>query len=249
MKAVSVLRYRESGDSWDSWHRPENVRFHVTNRIGGASASPYDSFNLAGHVGDLAKSVRANRESLKKFLSLEHSPIWLEQIHSTEILSIGANKSGIDLPQADGAYTTELQRPLVVMTADCMPILICSRDGQEIAAVHAGWRGLASGIIERAVNKFSSDKLLVYLGPTIDVCHYEIGEQVRENFTTSDAFKPSHRAGHWMFDMYEEARRQLRALGVHSVTASKHCTYCDKNLFSYRRENRTGRFASLIWLE
>jgi len=229
------------------WNQPDDVRFCITNRCGGVSDSPFDSLNLAGHVGDKREAVEKNRKALRGLLNLSNPPIWLEQVHGTEILSIGTHEKGVGLPPADGAYTNKIGMVLAVMTADCMPILICSQDGEEIAAVHAGWRGLASGIVECALKKFSSSNLIVYLGPTIDVCHYEVGQEVKDNFPLSSAFIASERRGHWMFDMYDEAKNQFQALGVHNVTSSKHCTYCDNTLFSYRREHQTGRFASLIW--
>jgi len=230
-----------------NWNQPKNVRIAITSRWGGVSARPFDEFNLAEHVGDEDVAVLSNRETLCDLLELQRSPIWLQQVHGNKVLSIGDPEDVLCLPRADGAFTDQVGTTLAVMTADCMPIFICSDDGQEIAAVHAGWRGLAGGIIESAFNKFQSRSLNAYLGSTIGLCHYEVGQEVKNSFPGSTAFVASRRNGHWMFDMYEEAKNQFQSLGVKNITRSKHCTYCNENLFSYRREGKTGRFASLIW--
>ncbi|MFT5212091.1 MAG: YfiH family protein [Flavobacterium sp.] len=229
------------------WNQPENINIAITSRWGGVSAAPFDEFNLAGHVGDEDVSVLRNRKTLCDLLEQRRSPIWLQQVHSKRVLSVGDAEDILCLPKADGAFADQVGTTLAVMTADCMPILMCSDDGQEFAAVHAGWRGLAAGIIESAFNKFRSQNLNVYLGPAIGPCHYEVGQEVKDSFPVSKAFIASERNGHWMFDMFGEAENQFQSLGVKKVTRSKHCTYCNGSLFSYRRDGKTGRFASLIW--
>jgi len=244
------------------WDRPENIHIAVTNRFGGLSGAPFGFFNLATHVGDNKQAVLDNRRILCRELDLKDKPIWLNQVHGSEVLRIESNESDVESTReaqkkADGVYTQLPGIPLVIMTADCMPILICNREGTEIAAVHAGWRGLAAGIIEKVLGQFTTEDLLVLLGPAIDVCHYEVDSLVRREFDCTASFTPSNtplksadhssKKDHWMFDLYHEASRQLRSLGVNEITMQRHCTYCDDSLYSFRRDGQTGRFASLIW--
>lgn len=237
------------------WDRPPSIRMVVTDRLEGMSYAPFNAFNLAAHVGDDEECVMNNRQVLCEELSLKTQPVWLDQCHSNNVLKVEGEVKG--LPAVDGVYTQLPGVPLVIMTADCMPILICNREGTEIAAVHAGWRGLASGIIKNVLELFTSKNLLVFLGPAIDVCHYEVDDLVRRQFDNTAAFKPSNKQfltgmsgkDHWMFDLYGEASRQLNAFGVDKITTLRRCTYCEESLYSYRRDGETGRFVSLIWIE
>jgi len=229
------------------WDRPANVHVAVTDRLGGVSDAPFGAFNLATHVGDSEACVLENRRKLIHCLGLETSPFWLDQVHGAEILRI-EQKSQCGT-KADGVYTQSAALPLAIMTADCMPILVCDREGTQIAAAHAGWRGLASGIIENIVGQFTTRDLLVFLGPTIDVCHYEIDDAVKKQFNCAASFLPSKERGRWMFDLYHEASQQFESLGISKITMQRRCTYCDESLYSYRRDVQTGRFASLIWMD
>lgn len=245
--------------AFPDWDRPANIHIAVTDRLKGVSNAPFNSFNLATHVGDNEERVLQNRRELYQSLRLKTQPIWLDQVHGSDVLRIERKSEG--LRRADAVYTQLLGIPLVMMTADCMPILMCNREGNEIAAVHAGWRGLAAGIIEKTLDQFTSRDLLVFLGPAIDVCHYEVDELVRRRFNSAASFTHStaspknpgainlNKRNHWMFDLYSEASRQLQSLGVGQITMQRRCTYCDESLYSYRRDGQTGRFASLIWMD
>jgi len=229
------------------WDRPANVHIAVTDRLGGVSDAPFGAFNLATHVGDSEVSVLDNRRKLIQCLGLENPPFWLDQVHGAEVSRI-AHKSQRGR-KVDGVYTQSTALPLAIMTADCMPILVCDREGTQIAAAHAGWRGLAAGIIENIVSQFTTRDLLVFLAPTIDVCHYEVSDAVRKQFNCVASFSPSNMRGRWMFDLYHEASQQFESHGVSKITMQRRCTYCDELLYSYRRDVQTGRFASLIWMD
>jgi len=238
------------------WSRPDRVGMCVSNRLDGQSISPFDSLNLGFHVGDDPKLVAQNRSLLDRHFNFGNQPVWLDQVHGNEVFvvtdsNLGADSvpsSGSKIPKADAAFTKLPNVPLVIMSADCLPILVCNAEGSEIAAIHAGWKGLANGIIEKTLSHFSDSELLVYLGPAIAVCHYEVSKAFRSNFPSSNSFETAKDSDHWMFDLYAEAGRQFALLGVNSVSASRHCTHCDPALFSYRRDGETGRFASYIWL-
>ena len=228
-----------------AWGQPTNVQALVTTRFGGVSAPPYGDLNLALHVADQAASVTENRLRLAALAELPAPPLWLQQVHGTEVLLADSNP--LPEPQADAAFTTESQRVLAIMVADCLPILLCSADGREIAAVHAGWRGLAERIIEKAVGQFSSCGISAWLGPAIGPCHYEVDNLVRSRFDSDVGFLPGRDAGHWMLNLYAIARQQLAEAGVASIAGGEDCTFCDSRFYSYRRDGETGRFAALIW--
>lgn len=234
------------------WPAPARVRAVSTTRHGGVSAPPYGSLNLAEHVGDDPACVAENRRRLMAAVGYPAEPAWLQQVHGTTVIAAGQACAPM---AADAAWTREPGQPCVVMTADCLPVLLCDRAGTVVAAAHAGWRGLASGVIATAVTsmKASPVELLAWLGPAIGPDAFEVGAEVRTAFLELDAdnadcFQPSP-AGRWLADLYELARRQLRALGVSAVYGGDYCTFGDsKRFFSYRRENPTGRMATLIWL-
>ena len=235
------------------WPAPATVRAVSTTRRGGDGLPPYDGFNLAGHVGDDPVRVAGNRRQLTTVLGLYTEPAWLEQVHG--IHAVAAETVGTPII-ADAAWTREPGRPCVVMTADCLPVLLCDRAGTVVAAAHAGWRGLAGGVIAATVARMDvpPTELLAWLGPAIGPDAFEVGEEVRAAFLALDAgnaacFRLSP-AGRWLADLYELARRQLRGLGVSAVYGGSCCTFSEpERFFSYRRENRTGRMASLIWLD
>ena len=235
------------------WPAPVTVRAVSTTRQGGVSPPPYASFNLAEHVGDDPAHIAENRRCLAAMAGFPIEPTWLEQVHGTMVVDAATVLTPV---AADAAFTCAPGRPCVVMTADCLPVLLCDRAGTVVAAAHAGWRGLASGVIAATVARMGTPpmELLAWLGPAIGPKAFEVGEDVRAAFLAQDArnagcFRPSP-AGRWLANLYELARRQLRGLGVSAVYGGKYCTFSEpERFFSYRRENRTGRMATLIWLE
>lgn len=226
----------------------------MTTRDGGVSPPPYDSLNLGAHVGDSVERVERNREIVSQRLSLPNRPKWLNQTHSTTVVS-----STDAVCEGDACFTDRDGEVCVVMTADCLPLLVCNRQGTEVAAIHAGWRGLYAGVIESTINRLNSNpaELMVWLGAAIGPQQFEVGEEVRMQFVekdaaTSQAFTPSDRAGHWLADIYLLARVRLKRLGVHGsdIYGGGLCTYSDaQQFFSYRRDGVTGRMAALIWME
>lgn len=235
------------------WPAPARVRAASTTRHGGVSAPPYDRLNLADHVGDDPAHVAENRRCLATMLGYSAEPAWLEQVHGNNVIAAGMACAPI---AADAAWTRTPGQPCVVMTADCLPVLLCDRAGTVVAAAHAGWRGLAGGVIAAAVAAMAAppSELLAWLGPAIGPDAFEVGEEVRTAFLNlavdnADCFRPSP-AGRWLADLYQLARRQLRGLGVPEIYGGGCCTFGEpERFFSYRRENRTGRMASLIWLD
>lgn len=233
------------------WPAPAAVKAFTTTRTGGVSKAPYDSFNLATHVGDDAEAVSTNRKLLNDTLQLPGNPFWLEQVHGTDVLLVPDSGQ----TKADACYTSEKQQVCVVMTADCLPVLFANREGTEVAAAHAGWRGLADGILEKTVTQFKSpaNNLLAWLGPAISVKAFEVGEEVREIFVnklpqSETAFKTAQ-PGKWYADLYELARLRLQQAGVTEIYGGEYCTYTDESRFySYRRDGQTGRMATLIWV-
>jgi hypothetical protein len=235
------------------WPAPANVRACVTTRAGGVSRPPYASFNLAAHVGDDPQAVASNRARLRAELALPGEPAWLTQVHGVGVVDAAAEAA--DRPQADGAFATVPGAVCAVLTADCLPVLLCDRDGTRVAALHAGWRGLSSGVIEAGVRALdvAGGELLAWLGPAIGPLAFEVGAEVRAAFVAGDpaaasAFQPD-RSGKFLADIYLLARQRLAGLGVTAVYGGGLCTVADRDRFySYRRDGVTGRMASLIWL-
>lgn len=237
------------------WPALPHIKAYTTLRTGGLSHVPYDTFNIAAHVGDDEIRVQANRALLKSTLGYTSEPIWLDQIHSPIALPALPENIG---KKADAAYTSLPQHICLVMTADCLPVLVCDREGTHVAAIHAGWRGLLYGVIENtlAAMQIPAEKVLVWLGPAIGAKVYEIGDEVRQLFVDADpnsqqAFIPSHNADHWMADLYALAKMRLQRSGIHQIYGGQFCTFTQKELFfSYRRDgNKTGRMASLIYID
>lgn len=236
------------------WSAPVAVRAVVTTRGGGLSAAPYASLNLATHVGDDPSIVARNRQRLRQGSpSLPADPLWLEQVHGTQVIAAESYR----IPAvADACIARTPGLVCAVLTADCLPLLLCAEDASVVAAVHAGWRGMAAGVIEACVAAMATPpaRLLAWLGPAIGPQAYEVGDEVREMFCRQDAaaalaFAP-RQSGKWWCDLYLLARQRLAALGVQRVSGGQYCTYSDAaRFYSYRRDGVTGRMASCIWLE
>lgn len=239
--------------SMPDWPAPSCIRALITERNGGVSRPPYDALNLATHVGDDPAHVTENRRRLARAAGLPGEPLWLTQVHGCAVADAAHEPEGCE---ADAAFTDVPGQVCAVLTADCLPLLVTNRAGSAVAAIHAGWRGLASGVVEAALARFDGDPadLMVWLGPAIGPEAFEVGEDVVGAFVASDAgaeacFRP-HRPGHWMADIYALARRRLEALGVGFFGGGGYCTFSDSaRYYSYRRDGITGRMASLIWIQ
>jgi YfiH family protein len=237
------------------WRAARAVRAAFTLRTGGVSAAPFDSLNLGAHVGDTPAAVAENRRRVRARLDLPAEPAWLEQVHGTGVADLDARGEGSRAP-ADAVITRRAGRVCAVQVADCMPVLLAARDASAVAVAHAGWRGLAAGVLEATVAQLgvTAGGLLAWLGPAISARHFEVGGEVRTAFLAGDpgasaAFAPNAH-GRWQCDLVVLARRRLAALGVTEVSGGAWCTYADPaRFFSYRRDGRCGRMAALIWLE
>lgn len=233
------------------WPAPPHVHAAATTRAGGVSQGPWAGLNLGAHVQDEPAAVSENRHRLSAALDLPKKPFWLTQVHGIVIAAGDTAPVG----EADGRYADCADTVCAVLTADCLPVLLCDRAGREVAAVHAGWRGLAGGVIEAALDRFAAlpEELLAWLGPAIGPTAFEVGDEVRAAFMAQDpattaAFQPT-RPGHWLADLYALARLRLARRGVTAVYGGGFCTYSDaERFYSFRREPVTGRMASLIWL-
>lgn len=232
------------------WPAPARVKAIQTTRQGGVSIAPYDSLNLGGHVGDNPLAVERNRILLNKLLPSE--PVWLEQIHGT--LVANADRASCQ-PQADACITRHRAAVCAVMTADCLPVLLCDAQGSVVGAAHAGWRGLRDGVIETTVLAMgvAPQSLMAWLGPAISQEAFEVGEEVRAAFVAiqpqaASAFIAGQ-SGKWLADIYALARLRLNALGVTQIYGGGRCTYRERGqFFSYRRDGVTGRMGTFIWL-
>ncbi|MDD1135119.1 peptidoglycan editing factor PgeF [Pseudomonas shahriarae] len=232
------------------WPAPAGVKACVTTRAGGVSLAPFDSLNLGDHVEDSPEAVLENRRRLTAAFAIQ--PAWLRQVHG--VVVVEADPGWI--AEADGSWTGTPGIACTAMTADCLPALFCNKSGTRVAAAHAGWRGLAAGVLEAAADSLDAAPadVLVWLGPAIGPKAFEVGPEVREAFMqqhpqTAQAFVPSYNPGKFLADIYQLARLRLAARGITSVYGGGLCTVTDPRFFSYRRSPRTGRFASLIWLE
>ena len=257
------------------WPAPARVRCAFTLRSGGVSVAPHDSLNVGAHVGDAVEAVGENRRRVRDYLRLPAEPVWLQQVHGIDVVDLdvlegdarsqsgGLAAAGVEAvvsvegaPRADAAVTRICGRVCVIQVADCMPVLFAARDGSAVGAAHAGWRGLAGGVLEQTVRALgvAPAGLIAWLGPTISQQHFEVGDDVRTAFVSGDpgaaaAFLTNTR-GRWQCDLYALARRRLAALGVGQVFGGGWCTYADgARFFSFRRDGQCGRMAALIWLE
>lgn len=234
------------------WPAPSWVRAVTTTRSGGGSHGPYASMNLAAHVADDPQAVAANRAYLREALALPAEPVWLRQVHGHGI--IDADRTAADT-EGDGAVSCTPGTVCAVLTADCLPVLLCDRAGTRVGAAHAGWRGLADGVIEAAVAALNlpASGLMAWLGPAIGPRAFEVGDEVRNTFISRDpaaaaAFEPNGQG--WHADLYRLAHQRLAALGITEIHGGEWCTFEDSaRFYSYRRDGTTGRMATLIWLE
>jgi polyphenol oxidase len=234
------------------WPAPANIHAFCTTRHGpGVSQAPYAAFNLGARCGDAPEAVQENRRQLRTHYQLPSEPLWLQQVHATDVaIDTGART---EQPMADASVSLIPHSVLAVLTADCLPVLFCNAHGSEVAAAHAGWRGLAAGMLEATVAAMRSApaELMAWLGPAAGPAHYEIDERVRHIFLAADL--QSHRAfietrpGHYLIDLPAIARQRLLAAGVQHVYGGEYCTLSDTRFYSHRREQQTGRMASLIW--
>jgi YfiH family protein len=236
------------------WDLPPGVRAAFTTRLGGMSVAPWDSFNLATHVDDNPEHVAANRARLRDLLGLGSEPFWLNQVHGVEVAGLAA-KLASAAPDADASVTSRPGMACVVMVADCLPVLFTTLDGSRVGAAHAGWRGLASGVLEQTVRAIGvpGNQLRAWLGPCISSEHFEVGDEVREEFARKFASAHSYfernARGRWQADLIGLARHCLETLGVVDVSGGKWCTYRDRERFySHRRDGKCGRNAALVWL-
>ena len=244
------------------WPAPENVRAMVTTRYGGVSAAPYDTLNLGDHVSDQTSKVIANRQMLQTLLPSE--PIWLKQTHGIHVSTTNSRSGGSkNSVEADAAVSNIPDEVLVIMSADCLPVLFSSADGSVVGAAHAGWRGLCNGILENTVSEIlklaphaHAADLVAWMGPAIGPESFEVGEDVVGRFEESGlhdiakCFVPlANQPGKYLADIYQLARDRLKAVGINSIFGGDFCTVKDEErFFSYRRDGATGRFASLIWI-
>ncbi len=235
-----------------NWPAPPGIHACSTLRAGGVSQGVYASFNLAGHVGDDPVHVAANRHRLRKGLQLPAEPFWLTQVHGNKAVRAEA-KTSLP-PEADASFSDEPGVVCAVMTADCLPVLLCNRKGNRVAASHAGWRGLAAGVLESTVQALGSSDLMAWLGPAIGPKAFEVGAAVRQSFL--ERLGDCHGAfleideHHWLADLYNLASMALARVGVTEVYGGDECTFSNpERFFSYRRDAQTGRMATLVWRE
>jgi len=265
-------RVRQSVLLRPDWPAPAGLGAFTTLRKGpgvGASSPPYDAFNLGDRCGDDPAAVRQNRHALQWIGGLPAVPRWLQQVHGTAVVRFGPDDRGPGIaapaasgndgvarpPEADAAITDVPGVVLAILTADCLPVLLCAEDGGEVAAAHAGWRGLAAGVLAQTVARMRTPAphLLAWLGPAIGPASYEVGEEVRQAFVqgddeAADAFRPT-RPGHFLCDLPALARQRLGQAGVSRVFGGNRCTLAEPaQFFSHRRDGRSGRMASLIWI-
>ncbi|HEX7382619.1 MAG TPA: peptidoglycan editing factor PgeF [Nevskiaceae bacterium] len=234
------------------WPAPGRVRAASTTRRGGVSGGPWRGLNLATHCGDAAADVWRNRDLLRRALGLPTEPVWLEQVHGCDVRRLPSP----DDP-ADAVWTTTPGVVCTILTADCLPVLLCDRGGGMVAAAHAGWRGLAAGVLETTLQALPVEpcRLMAWLGPCIGPDAFEVGEDVRSAFCSGTpiaraAFKPARRPAHWFADLARLARDRLMAAGVEDIHGGIWDTFSDPlRFYSYRRDGRTGRMATMIWLE
>jgi len=240
------------------WSAPAGVRAAFSLRSGGASSPPWNTLNLGVHVGDDPAAVAENRRRLANALRLPAEPVWLDQVHGHAVFDLdqmGRPEPGVR-PQADAAVTRAAAAVLAIQVADCLPVLFASDDGRVLGAAHAGWRGLAAGVLEATVKamQVAPERLCAWLGPCIGPAHFEVGEEVRAAFLATQpdaelAFAPNPR-GRWQCDLPRLARIRLAGFGIAQLAGGQWCTAADPvRFFSHRRDQRTGRMAALIWRE
>ncbi|AHF78168.1 hypothetical protein Sant_3171 [Sodalis praecaptivus] len=234
------------------WPAPSQVGACSTTREGGVSQAPWHSLNLGDHVGDDPDAVAENRRRLRALAHLPAAPRYLTQVHGVDVVVL--EDAALTSLRGDAVYTRRPGKVCAVMTADCLPVLFCDRAGREVAAAHAGWRGLCAGVLEQTLAAFQAPRadILAWLGPAIGPTAFEVGAEVKDAFTRHDpaaagAFVP--RGEKYLADLYQLARLRLRTAGIRAIYGGKHCTVQENNtFFSYRRDGVTGRMATLVWL-
>jgi YfiH family protein len=266
------------------WPAPPGVRAAFTLRTGGVSVAPYDSLNLGARIGDLPEAVAENRQRVREKLRLPAEPVWLEQVHGTEVVELGAGvpsasrvagalgvegtaallrAAGAGTPRppditpcADASIARRAGWVCAIRVADCMPVLFAAHDGSAVGAAHAGWRGLAGGVLEATIRQLGvpASKLIAWMGPAIGPRHFEVGDDVWAAFMGVDADSASafvaNARGRWQCDLYALARLRLNALGVSATYGGGWCTFAEADrFFSYRRDGQCGRMAALVWIE
>jgi YfiH family protein len=234
------------------WPAPPGVRSAFTLRSGGVSVAPYDSLNVGAGIGDSPEAIAENRRRVRETLGLPSEPVWLEQVHGTDVVELGSTAA----PTGDASVARGAGYVCAIRVADCMPVLFAAGDGSAVAAAHAGWRGLAGGVLEATVRRLGlpASQLIAWMGPAIGPAHFEVGDEVRAAFTATDldaapAFVANAR-GRWQCDLYALARRRLTAIGISGIYGGGWCTFAEaERFFSYRRSGQCGRMAALIWTE
>lgn len=234
------------------WPAPARVQAASTTRAGGISSGPYSALNLGDHVGDADTAVNENRRLTGEALNLKQQPRWLRQVHRTSVAKLDGS---IVTEPADAAVTDRAAEVCVIMTADCLPVLLCDRSGTVVAAAHCGWRSLSAGVLENTVKAMwvEPGAIMAWLGPAIGPAVYEVGDEVMQAFVDQDVHATaafSHQPnGKWLCDLYALARMRLAALGVKEIYGGGFCTLSDKDrFFSYRRDGECGRMGTFIWL-
>ena len=240
------------------WPAPAGVRAAVTVRTGGVSIAPYDTLNRGTAMGGSPGAVVENRRRVRDALRLPAEPVWLEQVHGAQVVALGA--IGFDaasaVPRGDASVAWGPGQVCAIRVADCMPVLFAALDGSVVGAAHAGWRGLAGGVLEATVARMGvpASRLIAWMGPAIGQANFEVGNDVRAAFMATDSAAASafvaNARGRWQCDLYALARRRLAALGVAGIYGGGWCTFAEaERFFSYRRSGQCGRMAALIWIE
>lgn len=235
-----------------TWPAPSSVRAYVSTRIGGKSDQPFDSLNLGLHVQDDPSVVLQNRHLFASYIDMPDSAIWLNQVHGTDVVSLPSN----DVPEnCDAAFSDVKNQVCAVLTADCLPVFFCNKSGTQVAVAHAGWRGLCSGVLEATLERFEDKRaVMVWFGPAIGPAAFEVGGEVREAFINvlpeaEAAFEATTGKDKWLGNLYLLAQQRLAAAGVTEFYGGDYCTFSDEAaFFSYRRDMKTGRMASVIWI-
>lgn len=235
------------------WRAPDNIRAFTTNRTGGVSLAPYESLNLGSHVGDLEQSVQENRDRLVAEQRLPEEPSWLNQVHGNRLIELLKSDEQASPVAADGAWTRQSGVVCAVLTADCLPLLLTNKRGDRVAAIHAGWRGMANGIIEQGILALDDhpSNIIAWAGPCIGAAAFEIGLEVREQLGGSDsAYHSTGSPDKVMANLYQLTGERLAGLGVENYSHSRSCSYRDDTkFFSYRRDGECGRMATVVWMQ
>jgi YfiH family protein len=245
---------------YPEWPAPENVKAAVSTRSGGCSVGLYESANMAMHVDDKTADVIENRGALRKALQLPHEPCWLNQVHGGTVVE----SSAMPGQEGDGSFTQQVGQPCVVQSADCLPILMCNKEGTWVAALHAGWKSLAARIVENGVTTYpgNADELIAWLGPAIGPEHFEVHQDVLDAVTQDLSgmqkkviqkkcfTEHPEKANAFLCDIFELARQRLGKAGVNEVFGGGMCNFEDERFYSFRRDGKkTGRFASVVWMQ